>query len=393
MGDPEAVKERALFEHQENFLANVELLPKPARACLYFKTGAGKSLAAMMGMVRLGHTEVVVIAPPSTHPQWQALAATLGMEIQVMSHAKFRMTSTRLSRSIPIIADEFHLFGGHQGQGWKKLDKMAMHLRAPLFLLSATPQYNDAERVYCVKHVLDPHSCKGGYLQFLYDECETEQDPFSQTPKVLGFRRFDSAEAYLAGLPRVFYVPDDLAYTIEDVVYEVRLPDELVEYGYNRRTHRMVASQIERMHTDIYQGLLDDEGHIREELLDQLEELLATSPSSTLVFANHASVAAVVEKCLKERGWSCELVTGAMYAERRRETITEFCAGVHKILIGTSTLATGTDGMDKVCDRLVILDDTDDNALRRQLIGRIMPRGEGGSAAKKEVYRFVPNLV
>jgi hypothetical protein len=54
-------------------------------------------------------------------------------------------------------------------------------------------------------------------------------------------------------------------------------------------------------------------------------------------------------------------------------------------------LATGTDGLDRVCDTLVILDDTDDDALRRQLIGRIMPRGDYVSIADKQVFRFVPS--
>ena len=59
------------------------------------------------------------------------------------------------------------------------------------------------------------------------------------------------------------------------------------------------------------------------------------------------------------------------------------------VLVGTATLATGTDGMDKVCDQLIILDDTDDDALRRQLVGRIMPRGGDGDASSKSVYRFL----
>lgn len=49
------------------------------------------------------------------------------------------------------------------------------------------------------------------------------------------------------------------------------------------------------------------------------------------------------------------------------------------MLVATATLATGTDGLDKVCDTLLILQDTQDDSLRRQLIGRILPRGDGAS--------------
>jgi len=80
---------------------------------------------------------------------------------------------------------------------------------------------------------------------------------------------------------------------------------------------------------------------------------------------------------------------GGTSAKAKRNTIDAFVDGRLDVLIGTATLATGTDGMDKVCDTLVILDDTDDDALRRQLVGRIMPRGIGADAQKKQVYRLV----
>jgi hypothetical protein len=59
------------------------------------------------------------------------------------------------------------------------------------------------------------------------------------------------------------------------------------------------------------------------------------------------------------------------------------------VLVGTASLATGTDGLDKMCDSLIILDDTEDDSLRRQLVGRIMPRGEAADASKKQVHRLL----
>jgi hypothetical protein len=60
------------------------------------------------------------------------------------------------------------------------------------------------------------------------------------------------------------------------------------------------------------------------------------------------------------------------------------------MLIGTATLATGTDGLDKVCNTLFIVNDTDDDALRRQLIGRILPRGDSASTTAKQIFRLDP---
>ena len=86
------------------------------------------------------------------------------------------------------------------------------------------------------------------------------------------------------------------------------------------------------------------------------------------------------------------MITGKTSKEVKDKILQEFRYGLHKVLIGTATLATGTDGLDRVCDTLVILDDTDDDALRRQLIGRILPRGDFVSTNDKRIIRFVPTL-
>ncbi len=377
-----------LFDHQKDFLDDVENLSSPQRACLYYKTGAGKSMTAMLGMRKLGYTEVLVIAPPATHRQWEELAQSLSMTASVMSHAKFRMLDTKLSRKIAIIADEFHLFGGQKGQGWRKLDKLAQHLQAPLFLLSATPNYNDAERCYCIAHALDPQSCRGGYLQFIYQNCSTEQNPFGMEPKVTGFLKYPDAASFLADLPGVYHLPDDLVVNIQDIPYKQQLPDELTVYGYNRRNDRMVASQIEMAHAKRYQGLVGEDGYLRPDILTEVLKVLLKS-KVTMIYANHATIAEVVGRSLQRSHVGCKVVTGKTSKSEKDTAILQFGHGFD-VLIGTATLATGTDGLDRVCDTLLILDDTDDNALRRQLIGRIMPRGDFVSTANKQVYRLVP---
>jgi hypothetical protein len=38
---------------------------------------------------------------------------------------------------------------------------------------------------------------------------------------------------------------------------------------------------------------------------------------------------------------------------------------------------------------LILVDDTDDESLRRQIIGRILPRGADTDASKKVIYRLI----
>lgn len=377
-----------LFDHQKEFLDDIENLKSPARACLYYKTGAGKSLTAMLGMKKLGYTDVLVICPPATHLQWEALATSLDMTILCMSHAKFRMKTVKVSRHQAIIADEFHLLGGQKGQGWKKLDTLALHLQAPLFLLSATPNYNDAERCYCIKHVLDPQSCRGGYLQFIYQNCSTEQNPFGMEPKVTGFLKYQSAAEYLTALPGVYHLPDDLVINIQDIPYTEDLPVELMSYGYDSRQHKMVASIMEARHTARYQGLVGEDGYLHPHVLTEVLRVLLKS-KVVLIYSNHATIAEVVGRTLQRSHIGCQVVTGQATKAEKFDAFLKFGYS-NDVLIGTATLATGTDGLDRVCDTLLILDDTDDDALRRQLIGRIMPRGDFVSVAAKQVFRLLP---
>jgi superfamily II DNA or RNA helicase len=380
-----------LFDHQTKFVDDIVAEPFPQRACVFFKTGAGKSLTAIMGLHALGHSKALVISPPSTHDQWSKLGQQYGMELEMMSHAKFRMKDTKVSKTTAIIADEFHLFGGQKGMGWRKLDTLARHLQAPLFIMSATPQYNDAERCYCVQHIIDPASCSGGFLQFLYQHCETEQNPFSQTPIVTGFSKFPDAASYLASLDRVHYLPDDLVYTIEDIPYSVVVPQALTDYGYNERGHYMVGSIIEKTHVVRLQGLVDSNDHLLPHVWDTVKDVLVTH-GRVLVFAQHTTVIDALSRTLKHTGIGHDSVTGAITTKQKTQVIKEFIRGDFPVLLGTAALATGTDGLDRVCDTLLILDDTDDDALRRQLIGRIMPRGAFENASSKRVIRLVPLL-
>jgi hypothetical protein len=362
------------------------------RACLYYRTGAGKSITSLAMLHLVGEKEAVVIAPPSTHDTWQKQAEQLDMHVDCISHAKFRQPGYKLSRTRAIIADEFHMFGGHGGAGFKKFDTMARHLQAPLILCSATPNYNDAERVYCIGHVLDPHEFKGGYLAFLAKHCNTMPNHFGATPLVdeaNPFKHYDSAENFLRDLPGVYHVPDNVSFTIVDHEVDTVLPQEMETYGYNRRDHKMIASQMERRHTDVQQRLINDDGFLNEDVYAELIRIVEGEMKPVIFFANHATVATALSLTMFANRVEHGLVDGSLTTKTKARVIDAFRKGDLEFLIGTASLATGTDGLDKVSDMLIILDDTDDDALRRQLIGRIMPRGADVDASMKQVHRIV----
>ena len=377
------------FDYQEAAPGHAVGQAGRERLCLYYRTGAGKTLTALLALAVWGHQRALVITPPATFGTWLKAAAQLGMAVDCMSHAKFRQAGTQVSRTVPVIADEMHLFGGHNGKGWVKLDRLARGLQAPMILASATPNYNDAERVYCIQHILDPLSCKGGYIAFIYANCTTEHNPFAREPNVTGFHNFDSAEEYLAALPGVAFVPDELVWSITDVTYDVARDIDYDSFGYNRRRHRMVASIMEDRHTRNLHGIVGQNGLVlpgpRKLILDLVEQ--ASTP--VLIFCARSTIAEAVSRTLDRDNVRHRLVTGDLTTNEKEARINEFRSGYIPVLVGTATLATGTDGLDKVCDRLIIVDDTDDDAQRRQLVGRILPRGEDSDASKKQVYRLL----
>lgn len=375
------------FDYQLEAFEQWAGLPEQKRICLYYRTGAGKTLTSLALLAQDGHREALVIAPPATHLAWMNSAAKVGITVTTISHAKFRQVSYRVSRTVPIIADEFHLFGGHKGKGWQKLERTARGLKAPMVLASATPNYNDAERVYCIQSILEPHSTKGGYLQFLYQNCITRQNPFGVEPLVDGFLHYPNAAAYLSSLKQVAYLPDNNVLEPIDVLFQIPMPSEYETYGLDRERKRIVASQMEDLHRRKHLRRVED-NKVREEILRTIVPFIESAETPVLVFSESAKLATILADSLANAKLDVRLVTGKTTPSMKTKLIESFKDGDFDVLVGTSTLATGVDGLDKMCDSLVIFDDTPDDALRRQLMGRILPRGADSDLQLKVVMRY-----
>lgn len=384
---------KALFDHQRaalDFWESARLVED--RLCLYYKTGSGKTLTSLLCMwARVqGQETVLVVAPPSTHMSWAAAAAVLGMEVECVSHAKFRQQAFKVQRTTPIIIDEFHMLGGYQAQGWKKLERISRGLQAPLIICSATPNYNDVERCYCVQKIVDPDSTRGGYLEFLYQHCETRQSPFSMTPEVVGFRSQQSAAEFLAAMRNVLHVPDDVDYTVQDVPLPRQMSLEFDEYGLSPFGQRLMASQIEARHTERRFNLVDANDQFRQSVYGELSRLVGDlPPTKVLMFCNSSRIAEALYQCLCSNNVPAGIITGKDSKKVKEKELHRFIHGDVEVLVGTASIATGTDGIDKVSDLLILVDDTDDESLRRQIIGRILPRGADTDASKKVIYRLI----
>ncbi len=355
------------------------------RICLFFRTGAGKTLTSLGCLVLEGCSTALVIAPPRIHDQWYAAAADIGINVLCISHEKFRQPGYHPPK-LPIVVDEFHQLGGLQGDGWKKLRAFTDRLAEPVIIMSATPYWNSAERVFCAKRIVEGY---GNYEKFLFDECLLEPNRFSQLPTVLGFRNYASTEEWMAAQAWTCYLPDTRVIDVVDVEYEGNDPQELGDYGLDTRRMRIMASDMEERHVVRRFNLLDDEGFLRDEVFDVLVDLVGNAQTAVLMYCNSSQIAEGVMNRLEYNSARAALLTGKISKKRGKEILDSFRAGELDVLVGTATMRTGTDGLDRVCDTLIIIDDTEDDAARQQLIGRILPRGVEQPIDNKRVWRLV----
>jgi superfamily II DNA or RNA helicase len=360
------------------------------RMLVFYPTGTGKTKIMLTMMALRGETDVLVIAPPITHAKWVSEGKALGITVTCISHAKWRQSDFNVTRKQALIVDEFHLLGGQTGKGWVKLDRKVRGMTGPVILGSATPNYNDAERCYCLVHVLNPELHDGGFLAFLYRHCVTVENPFRKTPDVERFLLFDSAADFLAAQPNVVYMPDDAP----DITHEVEVGYEAFSWEFERlhvdRTRGKIMSSLMeiKQRTSLLKILTPDEKELTMALAERLGILDGDgiSPRPVILFAQRTTVSEVLRSTF-ERGyegatdrddewyWSHGYIDGSMSTEKKFLKMQEFIDGKFRVLIGTASMATGPDGIDKMCKDMIIVDDTEDDSLRRQLIGRVLPRG------------------
>ena len=349
------------------------------RMLLFYPTGTGKTKTSLALAATLGLPKVVVLAPPKTQASWKQDAKVLGLDAILMSIQKFRQDGVKLPKNTPIIVDEFHQTGKHGGPAFKKLERMARHFPG-IILASATPQYNDADRVYCVAKILDTDNNMGGYLNWIQTRCMTRPNPFATMPIVehlIGYDTEDGAARWLVDQGYTAYIEDTAEWDQTDLFLKSDWDPEVFErIGYDATQHKIMASQMEASHRETYLLRVNEQGFIRETLLEQIAHLFEEA-KPWLIFCHHETIAQALALSL---GFSREtfIITGKQSEKEVAQNKALFLKSQdpNRVLIGTTALATGVDGIDKVCDRLLIFDDIiGDPSMRRQLIGRVLPRG------------------
>lgn len=350
------------------------------RMLLHFPTGEGKSMTALGLLRSRGYMEAVIVAPLKTHQKWKMDASMFGMNVRVETHEMFRQMSTKHSKTRPIIIDEFHKLGGRGAVGFEKCKRRAKFLEAPMLFLSATPNYNDAERCFILQQVCDPDP-KNNYLMWLNDNCNVVPSRYSMYPdvdKVAPFKKFRDASEFLRQFHWCAFVEDTAQWDEEFLDWREYVQRDVLfdKYGLYRTEMRMMDSLMETRHKRVSASLVTPQGYLVDGISAAMQELFESVPRSKwMVYCTHVDVADAVAKTWEQYNIPVAQIDGRTKnyeSERLKFVQTSGPA----LLVGTSAIAEGVDGIDKVCQSLLFLDDIDgDDAKRRQVIGRILSRG------------------
>jgi superfamily II DNA or RNA helicase len=121
----------------------------------------------------------------------------------------------------------------------------------------------------------------------------------------------------------------------------------------------------------------------------KLDSIADEIKSKTIIYSISTISIPVIESWVKEKGFTYEIYTGETDVRDRNSILEDkFINGDCDIIIASSPIGTGIDGLQKCCKRIVILSLPWTNADYVQLIGRIARRGSMFS----EVDVYIPQV-
>jgi hypothetical protein len=359
---------------------------KIKNSLMYFTMGKGKTLtgvqiahnAEQSGLIKT----IIVVAPPSTHKQWEDLLKKyLTVPYTIVSHqwlGKNEATLARNPSKTLVIVDEVHQ-AANRGKTLTKAVSRLINGSFASVLMSGTPFRNKEERLYVVHSWLFENV--GSYESWLFLHCNTEPDRFAYYPKFLSFKVGEIVDflAHIDNGPRkkIFIEKEDLVFKKT----EVNLPMEnynaevLRDYSVYGNSHIQVANSVRQKLAYLnylkYCQYIDraDNGELvltgpREDVLDVIRKYKDRNP---IVYSFSSKVSKMF---FEGYGPGAFQVDGKTPKKKKEEMIALY--KTHKgVIFATDSISTGTDGLQDVTDLIIILDDTMDDTNREQLIGRI----------------------
>lgn len=381
---------KKIESYQKDAIDNISGLllsqEKIKNALLYFTMGKGKTLTGVQIAYNAEHSGVIssllVVAPPSTHKQWdELLKKYLTISYKIVSHQWLGKNESILTKNLSktlLVVDEVH----QSANRGKTLTKVVSRLISATFgaiLMSGTPFRNKEERLYVVHTWLFDNV--GSYERWLYLHCNTEPDRFAYYPKFLSFKvgEIEDFLNYIDGgeIKRVFIEKEDLLFKKTEINLSINNHDADIlgkysVYGNNRiQVANSVRQKLAYLNYLKYCKFIDrdNNGDVclsgpREDVIKIIHRYSGRNP---IVYCFSSKVSKMFFN--KYEGVAFQ-VDGKTSKKKKEEMIACY-KKQGGVMFATDSISTGTDGLQEATDLIIILDDTMDNTNRDQLIGRI----------------------
>lgn len=355
-------------------------------ALLYFSMGKGKTLTAMQivynAQVSKIISSVIVVAPPSTHKQWEDLLKKyLDIPFKIVSHQWLGKNEAILSKNLSktlLIVDEVHQ-AANRGKTLTKAVSKLINATFASILMSGTPFRNKEERLYVVHTWLFDNT--ESYERWLSFHCNTEPDRFAYYPKFISFK-VGECEDFLNHIDnglvkKIFIEKESLVFKKTEVNLPVTNSDiEVLKtysvYGNKRiQVANSVRQKLAYLNYLKYCDYIDRDvnGDMmlsgpREDIIEIIHKYADRNP---IVY----SFSSKISKLFFEKyGKGAFQVDGKTLKKKKEEAISLY-KKQGGVIFATDSISTGTDGLQEITDLIIILDDTMDDTNREQLIGRI----------------------
>lgn len=359
---------------------------KVKNSLMYFSMGKGKTLTG--GQIALNAqnaglvSSVIVVAPPSTHKQWEELLTKyLTISFKVVSHQWLGKNEALLSKNLSgmlAIVDEVHQ-SANRGKTLTKTVTRLINACYGAILMSGTPFRNKEERLYVVHSWLFENV--GSYEAWLHLHCNTEPDRFAYYPKFLSFK-VGEIEDFLnyidsGSLKRIFIEKESLVFkkteiNLPMINHDAKILEKYSVYGNNRiQVANSVRQKLAYLNYLKYCRYIDRDSNgemvLSEPRDDIIEIIRRYSDRNPIVYSFSSKVSKMF---FQKYGKGSFQVDGKTPKKKKEETIALY-KKEKGIMFATDSISTGTDGLQEVTNLIIILDDTMDGTNREQLIGRI----------------------
>jgi SAM-dependent methyltransferase len=181
--------------------------------------------------------------------------------------------------------------------------------------------------------------------------------------------------------------------TFSSIANAIAMHEKLILYGIRYRPNYKL--DIETIHPEIpgesfvpqlvnaFQGNLLDKERV---LLDaKLDTIIGALRKGSLVYTHYLTgLIEPLRQAIQNAGFTVGLFTG-----EEKTGLEQFCKGKVDVLIGTAPVGTGVDGLQYVCNRLIVVSLPWTSAEYEQLIGRLYRQG----SAFEKVEVIIPQVV